>query len=356
MVRSDGVQQPQIGLKILVVAVVPLDLGAHRQHQAVRQQRDVVLDEDAEHAVTARRVEVAVLQRVGPDAGERGRDRVLAVSIADAGHQIVTGETFAAELKIGIVNIAVFVQMGRPVAPAMIEVGLQREAFAVAEGALPPRQQIAAGQFLLGRDEAGVRWRQRVDDGVLTGTATVVVTLHRHRVVIAGAQVDAESDPRLMPVVVATDHAVRQSRGVVSTSLGVGPPMSDRTERAAVARTDQHLLFATRERVDLGALGGCGRLGDDVDHAVDRICAPQRRTGAPDHLDALDVLEHGVLHIPIDAGEGRRIGTAPVDQHQQLVGESAIHAAGADRPDAGADARHLDAGHAAQQVGDRRRG
>jgi hypothetical protein len=67
--------------------------------------------------------------------------------------------------------------------------------------------------------------------------------------------------------------------------------------------------------------------GDDVDHAIDRIGAPHHGAGAADDLDALDVLERHRVEFPDHAGKQRGINAAAIDQHQQLVGETAVEAA-----------------------------
>jgi hypothetical protein len=65
---------------------------------------------------------------------------------------------------------------------------------------------------------------------------------------------------------------------------------------------------------------------------------------ASDHLDPVDVLHHRVLQFPEHAGEQRRIDAAPIDQHQQLIGEAAVEAARGDRLPAAVDPGDLDAG------------
>ena len=44
---------------------------------------------------------------------------------------------------------------------------------------------------------------------------------------------------------------------------------------------------------------------DDVDDAVDGVGAPERGARPANHLDAIDVAENVVLHVPEDAGEQR---------------------------------------------------
>src|SRR5690606_33775338 len=95
------------------------------------------------------------------------------------------------------------------------------------------------------------------------------------------------------------------------------------------------------------ALGGRGRARGDVDDAVDGVHAPQGAARTTDDLDALDVFQHQVLHVPEYAGEQRRIDRAAVDHHQQLVGRAvaaAVHAARADRVAIAGTLRHVQVG------------
>ena len=102
---------------------------------------------------------------------------------------------------------------------------------------------------------------------------------------------------------------------------------------------------AGRKQRPLRCFGGAG---DDVDHAVDRIGPPEGGTWAADDLDALDVLEQGVLDVPEDAGEEVVVEGAAGHEDEELVGEAAVEAAGGDGPGVAADPRHLDAGRQAQ--------
>ncbi len=57
-------------------------------------------------------------------------------------------------------------------------------------------------------------------------------------------------------------------------------------------------------------------LGDDIDDAVDGIGAPHGAARAADNLDAVDIVERHVDHLPRNAGAYRLIDAAAVDQHQ----------------------------------------
>ena len=42
-------------------------------------------------------------------------------------------------------------------------------------------------------------------------------------------------------------------------------------------------------------------LGDDADHAVDRVGSPQGSARTPNHLDTIDILQNVILHVPKNA-------------------------------------------------------
>ncbi len=109
--------------------------------------------------------------------------------------------------------------------------------------------------------------------------------------------------------------------------------------------------FAACGRHDLRArcLGGAAR--DDVDHAIDRIGAPDRRPGTADHLDTLDEFERDVVELPEHAGIDRRVKAAPVLQHQQLVRVTSAEAADRHAPAVVGEASHMHARCHAQRLG-----
>jgi len=128
-----------------------------------------------------------------------------------------------------------------------------------------------------------------------------------------------------------------------------------RTNSAALAQADDGTILVAERGLHQNALGLRRCLRDDIDDAVDGVGPPQGGAGPADHLDAFDVWQHDIELLPVDPGEGRCVDRAAVDLYQELVGETFVEAAGADRPLVGVNARHLHAGDQAQQFGDRRR-
>ena len=68
-----------------------------------------------------------------------------------------------------------------------------------------------------------------------------------------------------------------------------------------------------RRDVDERALRLRGALADHVDHAVDRVGAPDAAARPANDLDSVDIEERHVLRLPEHAREHRRVDRASVD-------------------------------------------
>src|SRR5690606_33405036 len=66
----------------------------------------------------------------------------------------------------------------------------------------------------------------------------------------------------------------------------------------AVAQRPAQVGIGRRARRHQQSLRVPGGFADDVDHAVHRVRAPERRARAADDFDAFDVLEHRLLLVP----------------------------------------------------------
>src|SRR4029077_12972283 len=75
-----------------------------------------------------------------------------------------------------------------------------------------------------------------------------------------------------------------------------------------------------------------GALGDDIDHSVDGICSPNGAARAADDFDPLDILEHGVLDLPINPGVEWCVHSSAVNKHEYVSGEGTREPAHADGP------------------------
>ena len=91
--------------------------------------------------------------------------------------------------------------------------------------------------------------------------------------------------------------------------------------------------------------------GDDIDHPVHGVGAPNRSARSANHFDPLDVFQGKILLVPQHCRKRWLIQRASVDQSQDLVGVERIEPTDTDRPLVGIDLRHLYTRHQAQQVG-----
>ena len=106
-------------------------------------------------------------------------------------------------------------------------------------------------------------------------------------------------------------------------------------------------------RVALGIESVLRRHGDDVDHARQRVGAPQRRLRPAQDLDAVDGGGQQMREVEFRARLRGVVGAHAVDEHQRVARLGAADADLRDRAH-GAAAAHLDAGHLAQRVEDLR--
>ena len=283
---------------------------------------------------------------------ERVGHRIVQRAVAAAPDNAMVVAPAEAVLQVRVPGVGGVVGDGRAVVEGAIEIGVGREAAAVPEVAAPVTAQMTAGGA--GIQHHGLR-RDEGGRGHGRGHADIGAAEHfqrdRHGIPVGRVVVDAQSQATLAQGA-AGQAAVADARGVLAIEAdAVDPQPRARVEGHAVARREALLVGADHGRQQRPLRGGHA-LGDDVHHAVHRVRAPDAGTGAADHLDAVDVLEHRVLRIPEAAGEDRRIDAAAVHQHQQLVGEAAVGAAGRDGPFGAVDARHLQAGHETQRVDD----
>ncbi len=213
----------------------------------------------------------------------------------------------------------------------------------------PARLQAAARGVERGQLAHGIRRRETGRHEILIEIRLVKVALHGDHV--RGRWRPVQPEPALADTpVVAGVAAIGRNQAVAFPESPINAVLRVIAQLAAVANSgDGPFLVAGGQRHQ-SALSIPGVLGDDVDDAVDGVGAPQAAAGTPDYLDAFDVVQRQVLDFPMHAGEQRGIDRAPVDQHQQLVGEAAAEAANGDGPAAGVDAGGLHAGREPQRL------
>jgi hypothetical protein len=120
--------------------------------------------------------------------------------------------------------------------------------------------------------------------------------------------------------------------------------MQPRRDAAAEAQRSIFLQLSAAAGFQENTLRFLRRFGDEVDHAIDGVRAPQGASWAADHFDAIDVFQQRVLHVPVNARVERRVHRAPIHQDEEFVGQYIVEAARADSPLAGVDLRDLKIG------------
>ena len=94
-----------------------------------------------------------------------------------------------------------------------------------------------------------------------------------------------------------------------------------------------------------------GILGDDVDHAVHSVRSPDGPTWSTNDFDAIHVLQHHALQVPIHASKKRRIHATSIDENEDRFRENASESAYTHGPCAGVDSCDFHARHQAKNLG-----
>ncbi len=217
---------------------------------------------------------------------------------------------------------------------------------------LPAAHQMSV-RYPLGAAFQINRGRLRHHHDVVAGKRARRAALHLQPALFQQA-LHLEAGVELLPVVGARAPA-QAARRIDIMQLGMHRDGSVGVGTPAVTHKAMALQLRTGCGGDLAALNVEGRAGDDVDHAIDCVGTPDRRPRPADHLDAGHVLQGQPQRFPHHTGKQRRIDAAPIDQHQQLVGEAVGKAADRHRPLVVADGGNLYARRQTQGFRDVRR-
>src|SRR5690606_8517641 len=109
------------------------------------------------------------------------------------------------------------------------------------------------------------------------------------------------------------------------------------------------LLAASRDHES--ALRIASLSSDNIDNSVDGVLSPRNGARSADDLDAIDVAEHDVLHVPKDTREERAVYAAAVDQDKKFGSSIGIESARSHEPIARARAYDGQAGHETEDFG-----
>ena len=323
-----------VGLELQTRVVIALEFGSDDQRHG-RHQRDLILQEAA--------VEVLV-ELLRQKLHEQPLVELLRRSIFQAPNELLAQPRGELILELGIVRVQIVRErrggkarvigcLGRTCRVRLTQVGmviieLQAHGRAVGRHVRPPAEQIAARKIFLA-DATGIL-------GTVIEVPLQCQAIGQCRIVIQ-AKAAAAHLPRVERTCAGRSDLIASPR-----VLTVAPHVEPRDWLRAVAQLFLVVQLVAPGRLRMQSLCVARGLRDDVDHAVDGIGTPQGAAGPADDLDALDIGERIILYVPEDSAVERRVHGPPVDQHQELVREIRIEAAGADCPVVGVDLGDLE--------------
>ncbi len=188
----------------------------------------------------------------------------------------------------------------------VIIIQLQRKAFMTAHAVLPGAEEVAAVliEIRVFFQDIGSCGQPIGKDDLITPIA-VDVTLQGPLVAVADRAIGTETGLDGVPAILGILAAASQLVAGPVVAHGVETGEGGLADLAAIAGRTLQLFLITRPGTEQASLGILGFFGDDVDHPVDRVGAPDGAARTTDHLDPVDVFEHGVLGIPEHAAVGR---------------------------------------------------
>jgi len=318
-----------------------LDLRSQDHVEAAGEQGVPVLEEAAVDllgmALVTGRDDCAAQDPVarGPEA--RAPDHLVAA----AEHQVMLPVE---------VDRAAEVLEGRQVAVAAVDVRAEDPSRVRPEAVRPRGPGHADAGVRPAIDPLVVRRRERPRQEAPVGFPPDTPRAERELVLLAQGVVGPQMGAPLGPVVPGFRSGERP--GIAREPAARDTIRPRLAQPAAVAELREPALLRSAPRADIRSRGLARRPCDDVDHPVDRVRSPEASARAPDDLDPFNVLEDEVLGVPVDPGERRGVHGAAVDQDEELVRETAVAAARADRPLVRVDRSDLDSRHLPEQIGD----
>src|SRR5260370_34792213 len=164
---------------------------------------------------------------------------------------------------------------------------------------IPPAQNVASAVVSVVGERARIGSVERRDRQGFSIVAAINIAWQGQGIGACRCPIRAEPSAQRVPTVMR-GHARRILRWSPIEILSVSS-VGGIADLAAVASPTGAALFGARSCGHNSGLRVFGLLADDVDYAVHGIGAPQSRARASDHFNPVDILEHYVLHIPVDA-------------------------------------------------------
>src|SRR5712691_5745053 len=269
-----------------------LELRADSQAELLGQEADLILHKGAEDLIgaTAGR----------KDNGRDGSGIARRQAVPEPHPNLLLPWDTEAMLHIDIECITRFTERRlTPVRAVVVE--LQAQIRRGTEDALPAPEEIPPGQVGIGLHGGPEGRRKGGQHGSLPGIPGVDVALHRHSIAVGPIPVQAKA--RLAHAPIIEVRPIAMEGGIAVEGLAVHAVEEVLADASAIAHAAEALLFRATARNEQTTLGLLRPLGNDVDHAVHRIRAPNGPPRPPDDLDTVDVFKQRVLHFPIDTSK-----------------------------------------------------
>src|SRR5216684_271294 len=183
---------------------------------------------------------------------------------------------------------------------------------------LPAAQQIATANLDLLFHIRHKRWRVTVDRQPLACIAIVEVALKRQRVTFVQIPVRAEAGLAHPPVI--ESMAVRMKLAASNEGFSVDAVIEIFIVPASIAEMAEALVEVSTTGGDESSMSIFSALGDDIDDGINRIRSPDGSARASDDFDAFNILQQGVLNLPINPREQRRVDAPAVDKYEYRSG------------------------------------
>src|ERR1700726_1250350 len=153
----------------------------------------------------------------------------------------------------------------------------------------------------------------------------IKIPLQGEHVVWMNLRIDAEAALNDSGIVFGS--VAFQRKAVAVLSHHIDAEVSVLTDFAAVAKTAESILFETAASVEQKPLRLFRAFRADVDHAIDRVRAPERCTRTANNFNLLEIGQKRLLHVPKNAREKGGVETSAIHQHLHLVCNGIVESA-----------------------------
>src|SRR5579862_9631213 len=111
--------------------------------------------------------------------------------------------------------------------------------------------------------------------------------------------------------------SIRVELGAANVTLSVNTIVKGFASRSTKSKLGNSLVYVSTRQCREHPVGILRAFRDDIDYSINGVRSPDCSARPANHFDAIDILEHCVLYLPVNAGKERRIHAATVNQDEQ---------------------------------------